>query len=225
MIFTLGLGYSCCGCDRRVRKENAVYTYKNSCICKECYSKLERFDGARIILGDTYNDHTYTSFYYKGLFKKIFIAFKFSGCIANGHLLGMAAADILADKSELYDCDCITAVPLSKERMNERGYNQSEVLAEHYSELFGLEYMHLLKRVKHSQAQSASETVSRALNVKNAFTASDEVFGKKILLLDDVHTTGSTLAECKNTLLTAGALEVYLVTASYVYHKRRARLY
>ena len=225
MIFTLGLGYICCGCDRRISKEKAAYTYKNTCICRECYSKMDRFDGARIILGDAYSDHTYTSFYYKGLFQKIFIEFKFCGCTVNGHLLGMAAADILADKKELYECDCITAVPLSDKRMKERGYNQSEILATHYSELFGLKYLQLLKRVKHTQAQSASETVSRALNVKNAFQASDEVFGKKILLLDDVHTTGSTLAECKNTLLTAGALQVYLVTASYVYNKRRIRLY
>ena len=178
-----------------------------------------------MILGEYYGEHTYSPFYYDGLYRDIFVSFKFSGNTAYGHLLGMAVADELGDIAELGTYDCITAVPLSKQRMNSRGFNQSRVIAEHISQRLELPYEELLTRVKHCAAQSSSDVVSRALNVKGAFAAAGSAYGKRIILVDDVHTTGSTLMECTNTLLSAGAEYVCRLTAAYVYHRKRHKSY
>ena len=222
---TFGQGYLCCGCGIRFRDRDTAYRYKNSCLCRGCNEKLRRFDGSRMILGEYYGEHTYSPFYYDGLYRDIFVSFKFSGNTAYGHLLGMAVADGIGDIAELRTYDCITAVPLSKERMNTRGFNQSKVIADYISQRLELPYEELLLRVKHCAAQSSSDVVSRAQNVKDAFAAKGGAYGKRIILVDDVHTTGSTLMECTNTLLSAGAAYVCRLTAAYVYHKKRQRLF
>lgn len=137
----------------------------------------------------------------------------------------MAAADCVKNVADLYEYELVVPVPLSKERYNERGYNQSDILALYTAAALGKEMKPYLKRIKHSPAQSSVSGIDRMNNVKNAFRADENVVGKKIILYDDVHTTGATLFEAANTLLEAGAKSVCLACAAYVHHEFKEALY
>ena len=131
----------------------------------------------------------------------------------------MAAGEELKGTDGLGSHDCIVPVPLSRERLCERGYNQSEIMAGYIADAINVPMCMYLTRVKHGPPQSSAIGVERTSTLDGAFTASDNAAGKKIILFDDIHTTGSTLHECELTLINAGAAEVCLVTAAYVYHE------
>ena len=107
--------------------------------------------------------------------------------------------------------DCIVPVPLHRSRRRKRGYNQSEILAKHLGKSLGVPVeKQLLVRVKNTPPQAAiTDAKKRAQNVKGAFCAAPACLGKRVLLLDDVITTGSTMEECAKALRRAGARSVY----------------
>lgn len=103
----------------------------------------------------------------------------------------------------------ITAVPISKKRKNWRGYNQSELLARQLSVSLNLEYRDLLTK-KNTKSQVGLGRKDRIKNIKNLIRLKDgEKINKKILLVDDVYTSGTTLEECAKALREAGAREVW----------------
>lgn len=213
--------FLCCGCRERCTDKNAVYVYKNTCICRECFDKLDFVQDGILFFGEAFEDFTFSPFYYKGLFREIFLKFKFNGNYAFGHIIGMAAAERLKDIEELKGYDCIVPVPLSDNRYRERGFNQSEIMAQYIAKELGIRLEKLLVRCRDSAPQSTVKTVERSLNVRNAFKACGDPSGKRIILFDDIHTTGSTMHECKLVLKAAGAEAICFVTAAYVYHKTK----
>lgn len=106
--------------------------------------------------------------------------------------------------------DLISPVPLHRVRLRERGYNQSALLAEEVSKGFpGARVWHGLKRIRPTRTQSKLAGKRRRENVKGAFAVEgDEALGKRILLIDDVVTSGGTVNECAKALRRAGASEV-----------------
>ena len=113
-----------------------------------------------------------------------------------------------------WSVDCIVPVPLSGNRLKQRGYNQSEVLAEAVSERFALPVRtDLLTRVRETEKQSLMTREQRLKNLKGAFSASKDCRGLSIVLVDDIKTTGSTLSECAKELKKRGAVRVYALTA------------
>ena len=111
--------------------------------------------------------------------------------------------------------DLICWAPVSKKRRRKRGYDQGELLAREAAKQLGRECVPLLKKVRDTPAQSGLKDPSaRRANVMGAYQAVEPalVVGKRILLVDDVVTTGETLSECASTLLMAGAEEVFCVT-------------
>lgn len=217
--------YRCCGCGKVFYCNDAQYVYNRSCICKTCSAALKRTEGSRRFFGDYYNDYTYSPFYYDGLYRNIFLSFKFHGELAFGHILGMAAGDELKGIDELSRYDCIVPVPLSKERLNERGYNQAEIMAGYIADALDVSMRPYLTRIKHGPPQSSAAGVERTSMLDGAFRASGDAAGKRIILFDDIHTTGSTLYECELTLTNAGAAGVCLVTAAYVYREPTNNIY
>jgi ComF family protein len=112
------------------------------------------------------------------------------------------------------EADIVTSVPLSKRRLRLRGYNQAELLAKTIAHGLGLPYQELLVRKRHVKEQSRLKREERLTNVLGAFAPIDglDLGGKRVLLVDDVLTTGATTSECSRALLKAGASSVYVLT-------------
>jgi len=110
------------------------------------------------------------------------------------------------------DFDLLTWVPISRLRKLRRGYDQVELIALSAGRELGTEPVLLLKKVRHNVPQSGISDISRRrANVLGAYRviAPEVVCGKRILLLDDILTTGATAGECARMLKTAGAKEVH----------------
>jgi ComF family protein len=111
--------------------------------------------------------------------------------------------------------DALVPVPLHPARRRERGYNQAELLAKAMAAETGFPIIaHELRRIRATPSQTKLDRHARAENVKDAFAlAKDLSFtGLKILLVDDVYTTGATLNECARMLREAGAASVFALT-------------
>ena len=125
-------------------------------------------------------------------------------------------AKLMTDKylSERFDSDVVTFVPMTKKEQRKRGYNQSELLAREIANSLSLECRPSLKKVKESPEQKSLSAKERAENLKGVFSCSDAALkGKRVLLIDDVFTTGATANECSGVLLKAGASNVLVLTA------------
>jgi len=110
--------------------------------------------------------------------------------------------------------DVVCSVPLHSSRLRERGFNQSELLAEGVARAIGKPLRPLLTRTRPTAPQMDLPARSRASNVREAFAAQPggAIEGQRVLLVDDLHTTGATLTECARVLRRAGAAEVRVFT-------------
>lgn len=104
----------------------------------------------------------------------------------------------------------LVPVPLHKRRLNYRGYNQTELLAEQISKEFGLEIIPGLARIRYKKPQAELKKEKRILNPKGIFKCPvpESIKGKNIILVDDVYTTGATMNECARILKQAEAQKV-----------------
>lgn len=113
--------------------------------------------------------------------------------------------------------EMLVPVPLHPLREFTRGFNQSHELALYLSSTYGIPVCApLLKKVRLTQDQKRLNAQERKKNLRQSFKAAPEAAGHRIILVDDVTTTGSTLSACAQTLKKAGAVKVYAVTAACV---------
>jgi competence protein ComFC len=112
--------------------------------------------------------------------------------------------------------DVVVPVPLHATRLRERGFNQANLLAELLSAQTSIPLKPLLERIRYTTTQTALDRSERMENLHNAFRLrkNADVRGLRVLLIDDVLTTGSTLSECARVLKRAGALSVHAATAA-----------
>jgi competence protein ComFC len=111
--------------------------------------------------------------------------------------------------------DMLIPIPLGRQRMKERGYNQAEMIAKPLARALDIEFApKALMRRKETRSQVGLSKQERQKNVLGAFQAGAGVSGKTILVLDDVSTTGSTLSSSAEALLSAGAKDVYALTVA-----------
>ncbi len=120
-----------------------------------------------------------------------------------------------------WEADAIVPIPLSQQRMRERGYNQSGLIAQPLSRIMQWKYLpNALQRVRHTRSQVGLTAAERRENVQAAFTAQPGlVQNKTILLFDDVATTGATLHSASQAFLSAGAKRVYALTVAKALQK------
>ena len=146
-------------------------------------------------------------FFYEGQVRQAMLRYKFNGAPARGQVFGRLIAEDLRER-ELADFDLVTWVPLSARRLHRRGYDQAELLARAAAETLGLEAVPLLKKIRHNRTQSGiAAAEARRANVSGCYSAADpaRAAGKRILLIDDIITTGATVCECARMLMLAGA--------------------
>jgi len=150
--------------------------------------------------------------WYEGWLREAIISFKYEGEFARARHL----AEMLAPLSQNCTQDTeIVPVPLHPSRENRRGYNQAQKLSEELVSLTAMKLSPMLiQRVIPTSQQTRLSAIERAQNVKDAFAVRNSiaVVGKRLLLVDDVMTTGSTLGECANVLKQQGASWVGAVT-------------
>jgi ComF family protein len=109
--------------------------------------------------------------------------------------------------------DCIIPVPLTITRLRERGFNQSLLIARIIAKETKIPLlMDALLKKRDTLPQLGLSAKERALNIKNAFEVADNIKGLRILLIDDVMTTGATVTECSRQLLNAFAQQVFVLT-------------
>lgn len=111
--------------------------------------------------------------------------------------------------------DMIISVPVSRKRKKERGYNQSELIAKEISKKLNMEYAKdVLYKTKNTIAQSKLNKEEREENAKGVYEIKNlnKITGKKILLIDDIYTTGSTVNECSKILKQANPKKIGIFT-------------
>ena len=131
------------------------------------------------------------------------------------HLLARAMSGLVLSDPFLATADTITPVPLHWWKRLRRGYDQASLLARIMGQETGINHHRLLKRTENTRTQTRLDDTQRQENVRNAF-----IFGggcvedKKVILVDDVLTTGATMNECARVLKENGAQEVYSCVAA-----------
>lgn len=139
--------------------------------------------------------------------------FKFQGDVALAQLLAQRMASVLRQTSGALEVDKMLPVPLSAQRLQERGFNQSWELARRLGQIFGLACSaDLLLRPVDTAHQLELSLLERAHNLRGAFMVMPQrrqaVAGQRLALVDDVMTTGATFREATRALLEAGAASV-----------------
>lgn len=178
-------------------------------LCAQCEAKNPRVHvKKRITLPETGKTiQCSVPFVYDGNVRKSIIEFKFYGKPELSNFFGSCIADEL--EQEISAFDLVTSVPISVKRRKQRGYNQSELIARRAAKQMQLPYCEtLVKKLDNKEQHKLSER-ERSRNVRGVYASTgDSAIGKRILLIDDIITTGATLAECAVTLFQAGAQAV-----------------
>jgi len=188
-------------------------------LCNKCILFLNK----QLVLGvDNYisnkqtefDEHMYL-FTYEGIIRKLILEYKFN----DKPYLNKIFVKILKKNKKtvlfLKKYDIIIPVPISKKRMRQRGYNQCILIAREISKCFDIQYndRDLLKN-KDTQPQSILSKELRKENVKDVYIIKnkEKLIDKKVLLVDDIFTTGSTVNECSKILIQAGVKSVGILT-------------
>ena len=188
-------------------------------ICKKCWYSVKSEASFRILA--EFADGTIgcvSPFKYQGNVRKAICDFKFYGKKNYSEFFAdMIYGELLTSGLDL-NFDIITAVPLSKKRLKNRGYNQSEYLARMLAKKFSVPYQETLAKIKENFTQHNLPRDERIVNVKGVYAvqSSKLVRDKNILLCDDIITTGNTLKECIKILKLNGAANIVCCTIAYV---------
>jgi ComF family protein len=151
---------------------------------------------------------------YDGTLREAIHALKFKGRRPLAAPLGSLMAERIA-VAGLPAAQVVIPVPLHHRRLRERGYNQSELLAAEVSHHLGLPVRSdVLVRRQATEAQSGLTLDVRRANVRGAFATVRSLAGQRVLLVDDVLSTGFTVSECAKMLRQAGAVQVLVLTAA-----------
>ncbi|WP_419882289.1 ComF family protein [Peribacillus sp. B-H-3] len=224
---------NCPLCDTEIKQPltwNSLFLNKEENVCKTCSDQLQFLTGETCssccrVLGDDFREGEVCSdcirweqdpewrgilkrnvslFHYNEFLKETIAKFKYRADYA----IAFAFSSYIKSALPKMEFDLLVPIPLSSERLFERGFNQAEALAE----CAGLNCTDILARI-HSEKQSKKSRKERMVITKIFQVKSpDFVIGKNILLLDDIYTTGSTIRNAAKELLLAGASSVHSFT-------------
>lgn len=205
----------CCNCDRvgvvfcpecegsiKLLKGNLCATCgyplrSRKSVCQKCASEKPPFEALRS-LGS-----------HEGALRHGVHALKYRRDLDLGHFFAIRLAALVT--REAWQIDLIVPVPLSPAHLKQRGYNQSACISQNLAWLLGLPHSNTsIKRVKETQEQITLDVNERFMNLCDAFNANPATLEKKrVLVVDDVITTGATMQNCAKAVRIAGAEAVY----------------
>jgi ComF family protein len=172
-------------------------------VCAVCRSGLRGFDRAACFG------------FYEGTLRSLIHLYKYAGMKPLARPLARLLEQAVSIDEPL---DAVIAVPLHWRKRWQRGFNQSELLARHIARRRGVPLLDALRRKRPTEVQASLAVAGRRRNVAGAFAARTgaDLTGKRILLIDDVMTTGATASACATALKRAGAKSVSLATLARV---------
>ena len=190
-----------------------IYPYDNKCIicgvegflgiCSKCKSEIKRVHQQEEIMAYGY---------YGGVLKKLILNLKYHKSFIAGKVLADLLCQIIIEKKLSIDCICY--VPISKDSLKKRGFNQCSVLAKNISSILDIPVIDCLVKIKETKEQKLLGKEERVKNILGAFEVKnkEKLFKKNILLIDDVYTTGATINECKKNIEKCNINKIYLLT-------------
>lgn len=225
-LFVFLRRFKCIVCNKYHHIAYVHNRYKGLCICKDCLAEIKT-DGDKSFESKEPVDYVLAPFYYEGKLKETVKKYKFSAQKAYGNLLGELLADEISMHDELCQFDYIIPVPLHGTRIDERGYNQAEILSQVLANKYNIYCMSDgVFRIKETKRQSQLKGTERVENVKSAFFAVESVIkGRNIILVDDIYTMGETMSACAKALKDAGANKIIGVALCKTKLKERTPYY
>ena len=216
--------WKCLACGREIfsgtfcEECEKILPYNDGIICAHC--------GRKVIAPEDYCltcknvivsvDKARSSFNYAKPIAPIIKRFKYY----NRRYIAESLSEYLAITyfKNLFSADIITYIPMTEKAKKKRGYNQSQMLAESLSKKVGIRAIEVLEKLKETTRQAKLDRNQRLKNLTDAFHVKDRksVKDKKVLIVDDVSTTGATAEAAASKLKKAGAKTVYLLTVASV---------
>ncbi|WP_139249842.1 ComF family protein [Lutispora thermophila] len=170
--------------------------------CPDCLERNYSFHSA------------YSCFYYVGAGRELIHKLKYEGNLEIGYILARYMA--YEAKVNNLRTDIIVPVPIHESKLQRRGFNQVKIIGANLSKMLAIPMWDCLIRKRDTKDQSTLDKIGRKLNMIDAFSLNMlyNVNNMRILLIDDIYTTGSTVDECSKVLLASGAEQIYVLTAA-----------
>ena len=206
-------------------------------MCSSCVKEVPRIDGEICVrcgrekkkctcTGAMYYTALAAPFYYSGVVRKGMHSFKFRNSPRNAEAFAFEMAKTVSERYGGIDFGFIAAVPMDKQGIKARGYNQVQLLANELSQKLGVEFKDgLLVKLYPTEKQHGLSRILRKGNLTGVFDINEPalVEGKNVLLCDDVSTSGETLNECAKMLWLYGAKNIYCITLAVTENKKERR--
>ncbi len=211
----------CAGCGSDILSPESL-------ICTHCFADLPytRFElhsnnpVEKIFWGRMPVNAATSEFYFakSSLIQQLIHQFKYKSNLEVGHFLGTIMGKSLSQAPRFNSIDAIIPLPLSKNKEQKRGFNQSNILCEGIFESTGFPVLNKsVTRQRYTDSQTRKHRIERWQNVEGSFVVTDaeSVAGKHLLLVDDVVTTGATLEACGSQLLLIEGVKLSIATLAY----------
>lgn len=192
-------------------------------VCPACQPALPWLSGQGAERKVEFADGCFSPLAYRDQVREAVQRYKFTPVPAYGAPFGLLMAQCLMDHLSQAP-DLLTWAPLSSRRLRERGFDQARLLARRAGQRLNVPLVPTLKKVRHTRPQSSLEGESaRRANALGAYALLPQIdlAGKRVVLVDDVVTSGSTLSECARLLRQAGAAQVFCLTLAQAGPARR----
>lgn len=188
---------------------NSPLEYRRKVICQPCFAQIlpittPYVEALKDEIEDKHFNELYIAYQFDDTFQKLIHLLKYKRSLTLATYFATSLAQIISE-----DYDLMAAVPLNIIKERERGYNQSNLIAAETARILHISFeADFLLRSKNTVSQTKLNKQERFKNIHQAFAIKRDVRGKKVLLVDDVITTGSTLNECARVLKESGADQV-----------------
>jgi ComF family protein len=205
-VIAFALPAFCISCQSKLESKRKV-------ICPDCFDKLptlpEEFIDVLIDeIDQIYFDRLHIKYQFAEQFQKLIHHFKYQRTLT----LAKYFAEVIAPLINKNDLDIISSIPLNPIKEKERGYNQSALIANEIGSLLKILVNNtLIKRVRNTPSQTKLNREQRINNMMNAFDCDADLSDQRIILVDDIITTGSTINECARILKRQNAKTVIVI--------------
>lgn len=184
-------------------------------LCAKCKNDINIINIESSIIHEDVEFKSYSLGFYAYGLKKLILKFKYDKNFLAGKILSNYMSDFILEY--LMDkVDILTFIPSSKISLKNRGFNQCEVLCKYISKKCNIPYKSLLYKINNSADQIGLDNIKRWENIKDSFTSKNrkEIEGKRVLIIDDVITSGATAFYAAKAIKKINAKEVFILTVA-----------